>query len=83
MVEPRSWEAPTWGDGSWIGLDAHARGVVAAVIDEASGEVVVARAPVGVDELVGWGRGYPGPVRVAYEAGRTGFGLSRAVTASV
>jgi transposase len=70
------------GEGSWIGLDVHARSVVAVVIDEASGEVVVARAPVGVDELVGWARGYPGPVRVAYEAGPTGFGLSRAIAAA-
>ena len=70
------------GDGSWVGLDVHARSVVAAVIDEVSGEVVVARAPVGVDELVAWVRSHRGPVRVAYEAGPTGFGLSRAFEAA-
>ena len=70
------------GDGSWVGLDVHARSVVAAVINGVSGEVVVARAPVGVDELVGWVSSHPGPVRVAYEAGPTGFGLSRALEAA-
>ena len=67
------------GEGSWIGLDVHARSVVAAVVDEVTGEVVVARAPVGVDELVAWVGSQRGPVRVAYEAGPTGFGLSRAL----
>ena len=70
------------GEGSWIGLDVHARSVVAAVIDEATGEVVVARAPVGVGELVAWVRSHHGPVRAAYEAGSTGFGLSRALEAT-
>ena len=36
------------GDGSWVGLDVQARSVVAAVVDDATGEVVVDRAPVGV-----------------------------------
>ena len=67
------------GEGSWIGLDVHARSTVAAVISGESGEVVVCRAPVGVDELAGWVRAFPGPVRAAYEAGPTGFGLSRAL----
>ena len=70
------------GEGSWIGLDVHARSVVAAVIDGVSGEVVVARAPVAVDELVGWVRSHRGPVRVAYEAGPTGFGVARALEAA-
>ena len=69
------------GEGSWIGLDVHARGTAAAVVDGVSGEVMVARAPVGVDELVEWVRAHRGPVRVAYEAGPTGFGLSRALEA--
>lgn len=69
------------GEGSWIGLDVHARSVVAAVVDELTGEVVVGRAPVGVDGLVAWVRSRRGPVRVAYEAGPTGFGLSRALEA--
>ena len=69
------------GEGSWIGLDVHARSTVAAVISGESGELVVCRAPVGVDELAGWVRAHPGPVRAAYEAGPTGFGLSRALEA--
>lgn len=62
------------GDGSWIGLVVHARSTVAAVIDGASGEVVVCRAPVDVEALAGWVAGYSGPVRAAYEAGPTGSG---------
>ncbi len=63
-------------------MDVHARSTVAAVISGESGEVVVCRAPVGVDELAGWVRAHPGPVRAAYEAGPTGFGLSRALQAA-
>ena len=70
------------GEGSWIGLDVHARSTVAAVIDDASGEVVVARAPVGVDDLVAWVCAHRAPVWAAYEAGPTGFGLSRALEAA-
>lgn len=70
------------GEGNWIGLDVHARSTVAAVIDGASGEIVVGRAPVAVDELVRWARSRPGPVRVGYEAGPTGFGLARALEAA-
>ena len=69
------------GDGSWIGLDVHARSTVAAVIDGGSGEVVVCGAPAGVEELVGWVAQHPGPVRAAYEAGPTGFGLARTLGA--
>lgn len=69
------------GEGSWIGLDVHARSTVAAVIDGRSGEVVVCRAPVDAVALAGWVAGHPGPVRAAYEAGPTGFGLARALEA--
>lgn len=70
------------GDGSWIGLDVHARSTVAAVIDEGTGELAVGRAPVAADELVEWVRSRPGPVRVGYEAGPTGFGLARTLEAA-
>jgi len=52
-----------------VGLDVHARSVVGAALDGATGEVHRRRLT-------------PGPVRVAYEAGPTGFGLARFLTAA-
>jgi hypothetical protein len=39
-------------EGSWVGLDVHARSVVAGVIDAASGEVRSLRSPPGVEATV-------------------------------
>jgi hypothetical protein len=65
------------GEGTTVGLDVHARSVVAGLIDERSGEVAVRRAPHRTDDLVAWLVRLPRPIRVAYEAGPTGFGLAR------
>jgi transposase len=65
------------GEGSWVGLDVHARSVVAGVIDQGSGELRSLRLPPG-GETVAWLRTLPAPVRVVYEAGPTGYGLARA-----
>lgn len=70
------------GEGTFVGLDVHARSVVAGVIDAASGEVRSAGLPVGSTEVVRWLQGLPGPVQVAYEAGPTGYGLARAAAAA-
>lgn len=70
------------GEGTFVGLDVHARSVVAGLIDEDTGEVRVTRAPHRTEELVGWVGALAGPVRVAYEAGPTGFGLARALEAA-
>lgn len=70
------------GEGTFVGLDVHARSVVAGVICERTGEVRVRRVPHGTAELVEWLRGLEGPVRVAYEAGPTGYGLARACEAA-
>ena len=59
-------------EGSWVGLDVHARSVVAGVIDQGSGEVRSLRVPPGCDETVAWLTTLPAPVRVVYEAGPTG-----------
>ncbi len=67
------------GNGTFVGLDVHARSVVAGLIDEASGEVRTRRAPHATDELVGWLAELPRPVRATYEAGPTGYGLARAL----
>jgi transposase len=56
--------------------------VVAAAIDGVTGEVFRARLTPGNEEVVGWVRALPGPSVVVYEAGPTGFGLSRAFTAA-
>src|SRR3989442_4549995 len=65
-------------DGSWVGLDVHARSVVAGVIDQGSGEVRSLRLPPGNEGTVAWLKTLPAPVRVVYEAGPTGYGLARA-----
>jgi transposase len=65
-------------EGSWVGLDVHARSVVAGVIDVGSGEVRSLRVPPGCDATVAWLTSLPGPVRVVYEAGPTGYRLARA-----
>ena len=65
-------------EGSWVGLDVHARSVVAGVIDQGSGEVRSLRLPPGGEATVAWLKTLPAPVRVVYEAGPTGYGLARA-----
>jgi transposase len=66
------------GDGSWVGVDLHARSAVAGVLDGASGELRSVRVPAAAVALVDWLGGLSQPVRVAYEAGPTGFALARA-----
>src|SRR5271154_1448532 len=63
-------------EGSWVGLDVHARSVVAGVIDGGSGEVRSLRVPPGCDATVAWLTTLPVPVRVVYEAGPTGYRLA-------
>ncbi|WP_328522038.1 IS110 family transposase [Kribbella sp. NBC_00359] len=65
-----------------VGLDVHARSVAAAAIDGVTGELVQARLSPSHDEIGSWIRGLAGPVAVTYEAGPTGFGLSRALNAA-
>ncbi|GAA3130072.1 IS110 family transposase [Kribbella aluminosa] len=64
-----------------VGLDVHARSVVAAAIDGVTGELVQVRLTPSHDDIRSWLRRLEGPVAVAYEAGPTGFGLSRALEA--
>ncbi len=67
---------------TYVGLDVHARSTHAAAIDVSTGEVLRARFGPGVEEPVAWLTGLPGSVRACYEAGPTGFGLYRAVSAA-
>src|SRR3954447_24697643 len=66
---------------TWVGLDVHAARVVAAIVDVGSGELRVQRLSGMIGEVAGFCAGWPGPVRVAYEAGPTGFGLARRLAA--
>ena len=68
--------------GTWIGLDVHARKTVAGVLDAATGEVRTCRVASRPEETVTWLGELPAPVRVAYEAGPTGYGLARACAAA-
>ena len=63
-----------------VGLDVHARSVVAAAIDGVTGEVFRARLTPAYEDVIGWVQALPGPCAAAYEAGPTGFGLYRALT---
>jgi len=67
---------------SWVGLDVHRASVVAAVMDRETGEMRVRRLPGETSEVVAFCVSLPGLTRVAYEAGPTGFALSRALTAA-
>jgi transposase len=65
-------------EGSWVGLDVHARTTLASVLDARSGELRVLSVSPRSEETVAWLSTLPQPVRVAYEAGPTGYGLARA-----
>jgi len=62
---------------TWVGLDVHATKVVACTVDAESGEMTVHRLPGETAAVVAFCAGLPAPVRVAYEAGPTGYGLTR------
>jgi transposase len=68
-------------EGTAVGLDVHARSAWAATLDCVTGELRSQRVPAGAEQITAWVQGLPAPVRVAYEAGPTGFGLARALEA--
>jgi transposase len=65
-----------------VGLDVHARSVVGCALDGVTGEVLKRRLTPDPNEILAWVRSLPGPARVTYEAGPTGFGLARFLTGS-
>jgi transposase len=65
-----------------VGLDVHARSVAAAAIDGVTGELRQARLTPSHEHIRSWIAELDGPVAVTYEAGPTGFGLYRALTAA-
>jgi transposase len=62
---------------SLVGLDVHAAKIVAAVLDAETGQVQHFRLGGDVVEAAGLCAGLARPVRAAYEAGPTGYGLAR------
>lgn len=65
-----------------VGLDVHARSVVGCALDGLTGEVWRRRLTPDNGEILAWVSSLPGPVGVVYEAGPTGFGLARFLTAA-
>ena len=63
-----------------VGLDVHARSTHAAAINVVTGELRRSRFGGNSDEVVKWLTELPRPVRAAYEAGPTGFGLARSAS---
>jgi transposase len=62
---------------SLVGLDVHATKIVAAVLDAETGELSRFAMDGDAAGAAGFCAGLPRPVRVAYEAGPTGYGLAR------
>jgi len=60
-----------------VGLDVHATKIVAAVLDAETGEIAFFAMTADIGRTAGFCAGLPRPVRVAYEAGPTGYGLAR------
>jgi transposase len=67
---------------TFVALDVHVRGAVAALIDRDSGELRRRRLSGRSEEICAFVSGLPGPVRVTYEAGPTGFALARRLLAA-
>lgn len=65
-----------------VGLDVHARSIVAAGIDAVTGELHRRRLVPQPDVVLDWLKDLPGPVAVSYEAGPTGYELYRRLTAA-
>jgi transposase len=66
-----------------VGLDVHARSVVGCGLDSQTGEVQPTRLTPAYEQVIGWLRSLPEPVRVTCEAGSTGFGLAGALAADI
>jgi transposase len=67
---------------TFVALDVHVSGTVAAIIDGVSGELRRRRLSGGAVEVAEFVAGLPGPVRATYEAGPTGFALARRLDAA-
>src|SRR5450759_4300338 len=73
-------EAPVFSERTSVGLDVHARSVVAAAIDGDTGEVFRKRLTPGNDDVIGWVRSLPGPDRTRSDPLRRPTPTARATT---
>lgn len=62
---------------TFIGLDVHARSVVAHAINIDAEQPVRKKFPYDPFQVIEWARTLPGPTTVVYEAGPTGYDLAR------
>src|SRR5450755_5081515 len=62
---------------SLVGLDVHATKIVAVVLDAETGQLQTFAMSGENTKAAAFCAGLPGPVRAAYEAGPTGYGLAR------
>ena len=67
---------------TFVALDVHVSATVAAIIDRDSGELRRQRLSGRGSEVCEFVAALPGPVRVTYEAGPTGFALARRLQAA-
>ena len=81
-VEPQLREASVSVERTFVGLDVHAWSVTGHAVDTVTGEVWQRKLTPDPAEMLRWVSGLPGPVRVVYEAGPTGFGLYRHLVAA-
>ena len=70
-------EASVGNEDAFVGLDVHARSVTGHALDAVTGEVWQRKLCPDPGEVLRWVSGLPGPVKVGYEAGPTGYGLYR------
>ena len=70
------------GEFTAVGLDVHARSIVGCGLNQVTGEIVTRKFTSDYDAVIGWLHSLGSPVKVAYEAGPTGFGLARALASA-
>jgi transposase len=75
-------EAPVFTERTSVGLDVHARSIVGCGLDTVTGRTVQQRLVPTAAAVLEWLGQLPAPVAVAYEAGPTGFGLVRGLSAA-
>src|SRR5664279_2218173 len=75
-------EAPVFTERTSVGLDVHARSIGGCGLDTVTGQVARRRVTPTLQGVTEWLAELPAPVAVAYEAGPTGFGLARQLTAA-
>jgi len=64
---------------TFVGLDVHARSVTGHALDAVTGEVWQRKLCPDPEEVLRWVSGLPGPVKVGYEAGPTGYTACTAI----